>query len=163
MMGHKNIPVSYDIIPDACSFQDWIWRSIHPLLDKHESWATCVHISCKTIEYFFSKDENAWALACLPASLLSVFCTWFNDVLWHHDVILWCHGITWHQGTYLYQILGRSVKWFSRELANRWTDRQTDGTDFIPSTADAGGNKTPCVRKLTQECYAITVKFYLDV
>ncbi len=28
-----------------------------------------------------------------------------------------------------------------RALTNRHTHRQTDGTDFIPSTADAGGNE----------------------
>ncbi len=28
-----------------------------------------------------------------------------------------------------------------RALNNRWTDGQTDGTDFTPSTANAGGNK----------------------
>ncbi len=27
-----------------------------------------------------------------------------------------------------------------RELTDRWTHRHTGGTDFIPSTADAGGN-----------------------
>ena len=32
---------------------------------------------------------------------------------------------------------------YKRALTERHTDRRTDGTDFIPSTADAGGNKKP--------------------
>ncbi len=29
-----------------------------------------------------------------------------------------------------------------RALTDTWTDTLTDGTDFIPSTADAGGKNT---------------------
>ncbi len=48
------------------------------------------------------------------------------------------HDVRCHD---LYQILGPYVELFSHESADRHTDRHTDGTDFIPSTADAGGNE----------------------
>ena len=38
-------------------------------------------------------------------------------------------------------IMGPYVKRFSRECIHRHPDTQTDGTDSIPSTADAGGNE----------------------
>ena len=41
----------------------------------------------------------------------------------------------------LYQILCPYIKWFSQESTNGQTDTYTDRTYFIPSTADAGGNK----------------------
>ena len=47
------------------------------------------------------------------------------------------------QGQSPYQIIGPYVKRFcswERQLTDRRTHTQTHGTDFIPSTADAGGN-----------------------
>ncbi len=51
----------------------------------------------------------------------------------------------YHQGQSMYQISWPYAKRFSRESAINWqTDRHThtDGSVFITSTADAGGNKT---------------------
>ena len=45
----------------------------------------------------------------------------------------------YHQGQSPRQILASYVKRFNRESAEWQTDAHTDGTDFIPSTADAGG------------------------
>ena len=47
--------------------------------------------------------------------------------------------------------MGPYVKRFSHERADRrtYTHTQTDGSDFIPSTADAGGNKAEFIKILS--------------
>ena len=62
----------------------------------------------------------------------------FNVATLTYDLDLWIQRYC--LGEPLHKILGLSVKWFSRDRANRWwTDGHTDGTDFIPPTADVGG------------------------
>ena len=50
--------------------------------------------------------------------------------------------LRYYQGQSLYQISWPYTKQFSRESADRQTDTHTDGSVFITSTADAGGNKS---------------------
>ncbi len=49
--------------------------------------------------------------------------------------------LTYYKRQSSHRILFSYPKRFSRESGDRWTDRQTDRTDFIPPTADVGGNK----------------------
>ena len=69
------------------------------------------------------KDENAPAFMHLPCC---AFHRSFAQLTSSYDV-------TWRLDC-------PYVKPFSRESADRWTDRQTDGTDSITPAADAGGN-----------------------
>ncbi len=70
--------------------------------------------------------------------------TFFDLVTLTYDLDLRTH-MRYCQCQMLYQILGPYVKLFSHERAEWQTDRHThgytDGTDFIPLTADAGGNQ----------------------
>ncbi len=65
--------------------------------------------------------------------------TFFNMATLTYDLDLQSYS-RYCQGQPPYQTMGPYVKRFSRERADRRTHRQTDGTDFITSTADAGGN-----------------------
>ena len=102
-------------------------------------------------------NENAWALTRPPATcpLSKFFCPKVvqgcQDVMpWRHMTscrdVTWCHGVTSHDVLLLWQTLPMAlfvclcVKRFSRESAHRHTHTHTDGTDFIPSTTDAGRN-----------------------
>ena len=77
-----------------------------------------------------------------------------NHVFQHGDLELWLIQdivrVNPHTKFWVHTSNGSAA----RELTDAHTHRQTDGTDFIPSTADAGGNKT---------CSALTLRLLYHI
>ncbi len=125
------------------------------LLSRNEvwTWVTSPHGNdCQQIKWkCLSVDAPSRAL------FVNVFAERCHGVTsQRHGVTLWRHGVTWHDIVTSCGMVNASTKFWAstsngsavRALTDRQTDRHThtDGTDSIPSTADAEG-KDRFVRK----------------
>ena len=112
-------------------------HAVHSRAKANNYYNECSSIACILHDHLLSTRESViWSLSkrkhlsvdmptCVVSSL-SVFLA--KIVPWHHAIT--SHGFRSCQ----------NVPWFDNSAVRALTDRHTDGTDFILSTADAGEN-----------------------
>ncbi len=149
ILGQKS---SKDVKTSCCDvmrlYHDIMWR--HTVTSWRRTVTSCdVMTSCRDVT---SCVMTNWLCVIHPAetSEITFFSAWRPWPL-TYDLDLQTH-LRYYQGQCLNQILGLYVKWFSRESAQR----HTDGTDFIPSTADVGGINCIMPFRLLEQVFTMT-------
>ena len=119
-------------------------ENIISLQDEHIKNRKCM------METYKMKTPERWRPSCpkvlLTVSILAQMTS--NGAMSSDCRIMSCRGVRLPN----FATLGQTVQPWERRLTDRQTDWHTDRTDFIPSTADAGGNYIKLSRQQRKSC-----------